>query len=287
MGAGPVASVTVNWTAPSNPPTGCTVQRTTPASGTLPTTGGAITLTGSCTGGAAPTSWEWRRNGTATTATAATYNETLPANTGTAAVTYSYDARACVGGACSAWTTPVTTVTVSGSAPVGFCSQYTDVRFADIQWGTTSNPVTTLTTHDNGAINPGTLYVVRINVPAGATSPTDAAGTVEAVEFPDAPAERITTLSSQPCDFRGFSPGMPSWPAPDPTGANGPLSWSGGNVPAVAFLFQGDPQTFPPVAQIVPGQSYYLNIRTIRASDGLNSCNAPSCNLKIVLRIPR
>ena len=282
MGAGPTASVTVNWTAAANPPTGCTVTRTTPASGTLPTGGGSITLNASCSGGAAPTSWEWRRNGAATTTVTAQYQETLPANAGAAAVTYSYDARPCVGGTCSAYTSPVTTVVVSGSAPVGFCSQYSDVRFADIVWG----PSTTLETVNNGAINPGTLYVVRINIPAGASSPGNYPGTIEAVEFPDAPAERVVSLSSQPCDFRGFSPGMPSFPVGDPTGANGPLTWSGGNVVALSFLFTGDPQPFPPIAQLNPGQTYYLNVQTIRAGDGGNSCFAPSCNLKFVLRPP-
>jgi hypothetical protein len=282
MGAGPTASINVNWTAPLNPPTGCTVTRTTPASGTLPTGGGAITLNAACTGGAAPTSWEWRKNGAATTVVTAAYQETLPANPNAAAITYNYDARPCVGGTCHAWTTPVTTVVVSGTAPVGFCSQYSDVRFADIVWG----PSTTLETHNNGAINPGTLYVVRINVPAGAQSPGNYPGTIEAVEFPDAPAERVVSLSSQPCDFRGFSPGMPSFPPGDATGANGPLTWSGGNVVALSFLFTGDPQPFPPIAQLNTGQTYYLNVQTIRASDGLNSCNAPSCNLKFVLRPP-
>jgi hypothetical protein len=165
----------------------------------------------------------------------------------------------------------------------GDCSAYSDVLRVNIPWGS----VTTVTTHDNGGIKAGTVFVGRITVPASATSPTDAAGTAEAVEFPDAPAERVTTLSTQPCDFRGFTPGAGTWPAPDPTGANRPLAWSGGNVPAVAFQLSGDTPTFPPVAQLVPGQTYYLNIRTIRASDGKNSCNAPSCNLKVVLRTPR
>lgn len=280
VGHGPVASITVNWSAPTNPPTGCTITRTTPANGQLPTTGGAITLTASCTGGSAPTSWQWRKNGVATSVTTATYNETLPANTNTAATTYSYDARACVNGNCGAYTSPVTTVTVAGTAPVGFCSQYSDVRFIDLNWG--NPPVDTAGTVQ---LNVGTIIVARLNVPTSATSPGDIPGTISMVEFMGPTANRVMTLSTQPCDFRGYSPGY--FPPPDATGANGPMRWEGGINPNMLFLLANDPPGFPPKPLLAPGTTYYVNLQTIHSATGLNSCPTNSCDVRFTVDPPR
>jgi hypothetical protein len=280
VGHGPTASVTVNWSAPSNPPSGCTVTRTAPSNGQLPTTGGSITLTGACTGGGAPTAWQWRRNGVVTNTTTATYSETLPANTNSASTTYSYDARACVGATCGPYTSPVTTVTVAGTAPVGFCSQYSDVRFVDLNWG--NPPVDTTNTVQ---LNPGTLIVGRLAVPAGATSPGDSPGTISIVEFMGPTAGRVMTLSTQPCDFRGYSPGF--FPAPDATGANGPLRWEAGINPNTSFLLFGDPAGFPAKPLLTPGQTYYVNLQTINYATGQNSCPTGSCDVRFTVDPPR
>ena len=265
---------------PPSAPSGCTVARTTPASGSLSTTGGAITLTGSCSGGSAPTAWEWRRNGAATSVTTASYSETLPANTGTAATTYSYDARACNGTACSAWTSPATTVTVGGSAPAGFCSSYGDVRYIDLNWG--SPPVDTAGTV---GLVPGTVIVARLNVPAGATSPGDNPGIVSMVEFMGPTAYRVMTLSTQPCDFRGFSPGYV--PPPDPSGTNGPLFWARDPNPNIPFLFMGDnPGMFPVKPLLNPGQTYFINLQTIHYATGGSTCSG-ACDVRFTVDPPR
>ena len=60
--------------------------------------------------------------------------DTLPANTGKCGRHATPTAvTACSGGACAPEV--ITTFTVSGSAPVGFCGQFSDVRFVDLNWG--------------------------------------------------------------------------------------------------------------------------------------------------------
>lgn len=292
VGHGPVASVTVNWSQPTTPPTGCTVARTVPASGTLPQAGGAIELNGSCAGGGTVTAWEWRKNGATTTAqTTARYTETLPANTGTSSITYSYEGRACAGGSCAAWTTPPVTVAVSGSVATGECSNYTDVRLADIPWGAPgyyTRPSPTLPYQPTAGVGFAreTTFVGRFVVPVGATSPGDNPGVFSGVEYDGSPTERIMTLSTQPCDFRGWTPGSPTFPVADPSGAAGPLAWAGGFYPNGKFLLSGDPPGFPAKPLLTPGQTYYLNIRTVRFNDGGYSCPLPTCDMLITVNPP-
>ncbi len=276
VGQGPVASVTVNWAQPTTPPTLCTVARTTPASGSLPQAGGAIELNGSCNGGGTVTAWEWRKNGaTVTGQRTAQYAETLPANTGTASITYSYDARACAGASCSAWTSPLTTVSVSGSTvSVGFCSQYPKVTIVDLPWGGT---VDTAGASPNG-FEPDMVFVGRLTVPVGATSST--AGQVRFVEYVDGQAYRVMNVSTQACDFRGFIPGSAS--NTDPTGANYPLKWSNDINPQI--LFQMHPGLFNAV--LTPGQTYYFNLRNINWVTGQLSCFTGTCNGRFQIAPP-
>ena len=281
VGRGPIASVTVNWSQPTNPPSGCTVTRTTPSNGTLPTGGGSITLTASCSGGSQPTSWNWRKNGQATAITSSTYSETLPANTQNAATTYSYDAQACIGTTCTPFTAPVTTVVVGGVAPVGFCGQYSDVRFIDLIWGSHVDTSASVT------INSGTVLVGRLVVPASATSPIDGPGLLSVVEFQGPTADRLMSISTQSCDFRGYVPGS-NHPAADPSGANGPLAWAAGVTTSNQFLLAGDPPgMFPVKPLLTPGQTYYVNLRTIIFGTGQNSCWTGNCDVRITVNPPR
>ena len=274
------ASVAVVWQGSSTAvaPTGCSVART-PASGTLATTGGAISMSAACSGGGAVTSWTWRKNATTGWSTAQAPTDNLPANTGSAAVTYTYGVTACSNGACAPEVT--TTFTVAGSAPVGFCSQYSSVKFVNLNWG--DPPVDT----SNGVgLNPGDLIVARITVPAGATSPGNIPGTFSVVEYQGPTANRIMTLSSQPCDFRGWTPGN-NFPAGDPNGTNAPMAWSGGINPGILFLLAGDPAGFPAKPLLNHGQQYFLNLQTINHFNGLNSCTSSSCNVRFTTNVPQ
>ena len=118
------ASVAVVWQGAGTAlaPTGCSIART-PSSGSLPTTGGPISMSAACSGGGTVTSWTWRKNATTGWSTAQAPTDNLPANSGGAAVTYTYGVTACSNGACA--TEVTTTFTVAGAAPAGFCGQYT------------------------------------------------------------------------------------------------------------------------------------------------------------------
>jgi hypothetical protein len=257
----------------SAPPTGCSITRT-PSSGNLPAAGGAVSLAAACSGGGAVTSWQWRKN--ATTGWSAQQNptDTLPANTGSAGVTYTYGLTACSGGSCAAEV--VTTFTVAGSGPVGFCSNYQDVVIADANWpGTIDTP-------NNGGVRPDTVYVVRFTVPANATMPSGQPGLARAVEFMGSPANRIMSLSPSPCDFRGLQPYV--IPSPDPTGANRPMAWSSDQTPNFGFALAGATGS---MAKLTPGQTYYLNIRTIHGYNLLSSCTQSTCDMRISITAPQ
>lgn len=273
------ASVAVVWQGSGTAvaPSGCTVTRT-PASGSLGTNGGAVSMAAACTAGGAVTSWSWRKGATTGWSTNQSANDTLPANTGSAAVTYTYAVTACSNGACAPEV--VTTFTVAGSAPVGFCGQYSDVRFVDLNWG---NPP--VDTYGGVGLVPGTLIVGRLTVPGGAMSPSNQPGLISIVEFQGSPIERVLSVSAQPCDFRGWTPGQ-NFPAGDPGSANGPMGWGGGPYPNIQFLLQGDPPGFPAKPLFNPGQTYYVNLQTIRFNDGQNSCTQPSCDVRMTVNPP-
>ncbi|GIK88479.1 MAG: hypothetical protein BroJett026_39600 [Betaproteobacteria bacterium] len=266
---------------PPNAPTGCAIVRT-PSNGALGQTGGPISMSASCSGGGAVTSWTWRKNATSGWSSAQAPTDTLPANTGTANVTYTYGVTACAGTACAAEVT--TTFTVAGATPVGFCSQYADVRFINLVWGGYID-----TSGSGSNIQPGTVLVGIVNVPAGVTSPLDSPGVISVVEHQGPTAERVMSISPQPCDFRNFVPGsQPAFPAPDATGATKPMGWSGGINPQIQYLYDGDPPGFAPAKPLLTrGGTYYVNLQTIRSSDGQNSCGSTSCDVRITVTTPR
>ncbi|HVF64205.1 MAG TPA: hypothetical protein VNE58_09445 [Casimicrobiaceae bacterium] len=265
-------------TAPPNAPSGCTIART-PSTGTLGTGGGAISMTASCSGGNAVTSWSWRKNGQSFGSGAAGQSDTLPANTGSASVTHTYDVTACAGSTCA--TAVSTTFTVAGSGPVGFCSQFGDVRFVDLHYG--SPPVDSVALV---GLDSGTVLVGRITIPAGATSPQDQPGVISIVEYAGPTADRVASLSTSPCDFRGFGPGLVMLPASDPTGASAPLAWGAGINPGMQYLLTGDNPGFPPRPLLTPGATYYVNLQTVNFSTGQNSCSTGSCNVRITVNTP-
>lgn len=279
-----LASAAVVWQGastqpPANAPSGCSITRT-PSSGSLGTNGGGVSMSANCTGGGAVTSWSWRKGTTSSWSTSQSPSDTLPANTGSAAVTHTYGVTACSGTACAAEV--VTTFTVSGSAPVGFCSQFSDVRFVDLNWG---NPP--VDTYGGAGLVAGTVIVGRMTIPANATAAGSNAGYLSVVEYQGAPIERVLTLSTQPCDFRSWTPGQSaSFPPNDATGATAPMAWGGGNAPNISFLLQSQSQSFPPKAKVTPGQTYYFNLQTIRFSDGTNSCSQSSCDVRMTVNPP-
>lgn len=254
----------------ANAPTGCSIART-PANGALGASGGAISMQGSCTGGGAVTSWQWRKNAQSGWSAAQAPTDTLPANTGAAQVTYTYGLTACAGASCAAEV--VTSFTVAGAVAAGFCGQYSDVVTTDLPWPGT------IDTANAGGVRPETMYVVRFTVPAGATASQP--GLLRAVEFMGEPANRVMSLSTQPCDFRGYTAG--SFGAVDPTGATAPLFWSSDQTPNMSIRLTS---MTGPAPKLTPGQTYYANIRTISFFSGTTSCTQSTCDMRVSLTAP-
>lgn len=267
-GIGFPAQVSVTWQQPPTAPPVCTVT----ANPANPYVGGNITLTASCT--QAPTAFQWT-NCTSTGASCTTSS----AQSGS--VTYSVVGSNQFGPGSAA----STTVNWATTPPPGsdLCSAFPSIQRADLLWdGAYATRV------GQPRIGPGTLFVGRMVVPANAASPRDAAGLIAASEFDGSPANRIMTLSTQPCDFRGYVPTFPTqFPRGDATGANGPLAWGGGGISAtIAFLLAGDAAGSPPKPLLNPGQVYYVNIRSVNPWDLTDSCTSGYCDMRINLSAP-
>jgi hypothetical protein len=265
------ASTSVVWQGattapPPNAPTGCSIART-PGSGAVGTNGGNVSMSATCTGGGAVTSWTWRKNNQGGWSTAQAPSDTLPANTSSAQVTYTYGVTACAGNVCA--NEVQTTFTVAGSQPVGMCGSFGDVTYVDLPWGGSPGNVTTSA---GGGVRPDTVVVARLVVPANAVTAQIRQGRVSWVEFGGQPYNRLVSLSTQPCDFRGYSP----WTYPtDPTGNTAPLKWGVGQTGDISWGLQGG--VGAPV--LVPGQTYYFNIRNRNHLDDTPSCTASSCEM--------
>jgi hypothetical protein len=92
----------------------------------------------------------------------------------------------------------------------------------------------------------------------------------------------MASLSTSACDFRGFTPGS-GWTS-DPSGANYPMAWGGGFYPNIQFILSGMTGAS---AKLVPGQTYYLNLRNAYYGTGQVSCTTASCNVRITVNTPR
>jgi hypothetical protein len=251
---------------PPNAPSGCSIART-PANGSLGAGGGAISMSASCTGGGAVTSWSWRKNAQSGWSAAQAPTDSLPANTATANVTYTYGVTACAGNACAPEVT--TTFVVAGSQPVGLCPAGADVVYVDLPWGGQ------VSTASAGGMRPGTMVVARLTVPSALGGIRS--GLFSWVEFGGQPYDRIASLSTQACDFRNWSPA--AWNT-DPTGATNPMAYGLGQTGGIGWGIQGLIGT-PPVLQ--PGATYYFNIQNVSPHNGQGTCTASTCDLLLTL----
>jgi hypothetical protein len=137
-----------------------------------------------------------------------------------------------------------------------------------------------MTNDPGGGFYADLVLVGRIVVPSHATG-TLAPGVISAVEFVNAPADRMMTLSTAACDFRGFQPGV--FPPADPSGTTRPLAWAFGINPNIMFALPGMPGTHP---KLIPGQVYYVNIRNVYFGSGQSSCTTEECNVRITVNAP-
>jgi len=261
-GFGPAASVSVTWIAPPSAAPVCTVSASPPD----PYAGATTTLTANCT--QSPTSYQWSG------CSAATGNTCRASSASVGPVTYSVTASNAIG------TSAAASVSVNWRTPpppgTDFCGSYTDVKRIDLVWGGFTS-----TNDPGGGYAADAVLVGVLRVPSTATG-TSSPGNISIVEFVNAAATRIMTLSTAACDFRGFTPGV--FPASDPSGMTAPMAWGFGINPNVNFALAGMPGNVP---KLIPGQTYYVNVRNREYSTGQLSCGGEECNVRITVNPPR
>jgi hypothetical protein len=255
------AFVSINWQQPVTGPPVCTLS----ASPATPFVGVTAILTANCT--QSPTSYSWANcsgaNGNVCHATSA--------QTGT--VTYSVTATNAFGAG------PPASIMLDWQPPpppgADLCGSYAKVMRVDVPWGgfvDSNDP--------GGGFEDDMVLSARFTVPASATG-TSVPGVVSAVEHVDGPAARILSISPSACDFRGFVPGV--YPSPDPSGASRPIAWGFSINPSVNFALSTMPGSHP---KLVPGQTYYINIRNADFGGAEGTCPTPECNVRVTVNAP-
>ena len=182
-----VATISLDWTAnappPAAAPTGCGITAN-PAS--LPTLGGAVTLTASCGGGGAPTSYDWTGFGIAANTTVASQSTNITATTA-----FTVTPRNAGGAGNTAGVT--VSVAAAGGGAIS-CTGFTTTRLVDLDWGTPTRLLTSM--------SPSDAIVVRFTT--GSTiSPANNLPKITGAEWGTAPSQRTATLSDKACDFGG------------------------------------------------------------------------------------
>lgn len=249
-GLGFPAQISVTWQSPPTAPPVCTISAGTSS----PFVGASVTLTANCT--QSPASWQWTNCSSSTSTCVATSGAPGLA-------TYSVVASNQFGPG-----SPASTTLDWASAPppgADLCGSYGDVIRTDLPWGGIVD------TRDLGGLRPGAVIAARVRVPADASS-AQRLGQVRFYEYIDGPADRQLTVSTSACDFRGFIPGSAS--RTDPTSATAPIAWSNDQTPAHNFAIgAGGSQV-----RLLPGQTYYFNLRNLNWASGVNTCQTATCN---------
>jgi hypothetical protein len=259
---GPAARVDVQWQVPATAAPTCTLTADT----AQPYAGGSALLTASCT--QSPSSYQW------TGCTPLGGNTCRASRATTGSATYTVTATNAIG------TSAPATLTLQWQEPppagADFCGSFTKVKRIELTWGGYVN-----TNDPGGGLEADAVMVGRLRVPPSATG-TTIPGVISVVEFIDGPAERVMTLSTSACDFRGFQPGV--YPSTDPTGATRPLAWGFGINPSTMFALAGMGGSAP---KLIPGQTYYVNLRNIGFGSGQPTCSSEECNVRATVNVPR
>lgn len=256
-------------TGPTAPgaPTNCVVTATTTPS-PITSSGGQVSLAATCSGTTASTTWSWARGTTSISGTGATTSDTLPANSGQAAVSYSYVATVCNGTACASAGTSVTVPGTSGGPVIGgpiACSGYASTLVIDLPWANAQGASRILTAN-KGSFGTNDAMVIRFTVPAGVQSTSP--GMIGMAEYGGGQVGRFATLSQTACDF-----GKTAWFVD---------VWQGNSL-TIGMQVGGAPSSYAALVQ--PGQTYYLNVRNTNRW-GTKTCTESSCNMYIEFTKP-
>jgi hypothetical protein len=246
--------VSVTWTdAAILAPSGCSL---TPNPGSLPAGGGNVTLTASCTGGGAPTSYAWTGPGVATpTAT--------PSQIVNIAAAAAFSVTPSNGGGNGNTANANVTVGSTGGpdcSPQGF----TKTNFIDIPWSTTTPHQ--FNTQTGGGVNQATAIVIHLGAAPAGTVLVGPNGHVTISEFGDPAAWRQFALSTKACDWTNTI-GSPWYLQPDSN--SGDWSLQVGAVPVYGYH----------QLTMQAGVDYYINIKNY-TSGGTPTCGA-SCNMTV------
>jgi hypothetical protein len=117
------------------------------------------------------------------------------------------------------------------------------------------------------------VWSIRLTVPGNATA--SQLGHATAAEWIGPPTVREMTLSRSACDFRPT----------DPTGFNGPLDRANATTTNI-WLSLGSPPGYP---VLMPGETYYLNIRNLQSQTGTITCPQANqrCDAFVDVALPR
>jgi hypothetical protein len=222
----------------------------------LPASGGNVTLTAANCGSV--TSWAKNSSQVATSGT--TFSESIPANTGTSSVSYTYTVQGANG---------ADTVTIMEAAagtnnppPVATtCNGYTVIP-VDLPWVAQSKVITK-------GFNNDAIVVARFTTPA--TSAISGGATLASVESSDGKATRTASLSTSPCDLAGTGTGK--------------VFKGTTQAPSLTYQINGSVNFLSDRAILQPSTTYYFNIVN-RNADGSKSCATSTCNMIIQLTLP-
>jgi hypothetical protein len=277
--AGGVANISLTWSSgPPPAPSGCSVAFTV-GSASLPTTGGSITMVGSCTGNVSgSTTYAWTKNG-ASFVSGASASDTLAAG-GSAGSTTTYAFQATNPGSTTTSTQQLVTVAgtgggggsmdLTGCTAQGYVGRGLDVTF----------PVSSNTSVPNGAQNatPGGTFgnsdalVVRFTTPAAGVNDQSVFQPAGNVPFQN--TTRVYTVSTQPCQIA--TSGTPTGSIVYATVSQSPAITINNAVcpynPAVCPVYG---------AWLTPNTTYYVTMVNKTGFVGAGSCAGSSCDMRI------
>ena len=273
VNGGGSATLTLNWTtALGVSPSGCSVAFTT-GSATLLAAGGPVTMVASCTPSTvnAATAWTWTKNGVSA-GSGSSLSDTLPQNTLTANVTYTYAVTATNSGSPPTTTQQNVVVTGTGGGGGIDMTACTAAGFTgrgyDIGYFTSGN--FRLYTNTLGSFGNYDAIVVSFTTPAADATGGASFSMIYAGGAPQ--VKRLMTLGSSPCMFgTGYS-----FIVPAATGkTQGPIL----NVNIAPLGGTGG------VVQLLPNTKYYItfvNRNDFFGTAGYTpSCTASTCDAYI------
>ena len=256
-------NINVTCTAPGSSTSTCAIS-VSPS--TLSAAGGNVTVNVNCgasssvSGGKALTA-----NGTNS------WTDTIPANTLSTNVTYTYTVTG-DGGTRSATVTEAgqgATSPPPSGAPIS-CAGFSATRVIDIPWGASGSGAPRVYTSTAGGFGNNQIVVARFTTPSSSAPGVYAA--IGGAEWGDQQTPRTAALSTTPCDF----------PSPNPVGRLSTIG-GGSTSPSVTYAIGGSSSYY---AILQPNTTYYFNIKN--EVKGVSTC-APgqSCNMFIELQKPK